>query len=156
MDEDSWKYLTSDPRRNERLHIVTGTITENGTRVLSRIEKVKFEKQSRTYVRAEREDSHKKIVSLDEEHGHPVLALFHSHISKGASSTNPSQIDIATLERHHKIGVECIGGIFSLDGFVRFYSLKDFEIEVYGKGVEKVQDDPTHKIYKIVNNRRKS
>lgn len=150
--KDCWEYLGSDPLKKERLHLVTGTITSDGTRILSRMEKLKYGKQSAAYVSADDVDSHRKIISLAEEHGHLLLAMFHSHTSRGADATYPSSIDRAFLERMVKLGCDCIGGIFSLDGFVRFFSLrKDFEIEVYGKGVKKIQNTPFHRVFEIIN-----
>jgi hypothetical protein len=102
-------------------------------------------------VRADHKDSHKKILSLQEDHGHLLLAMFHSHTSKGAASTTPSSIDIKNLERKSKIGIDCLGGIFSMDRYVRFFSLKEFEIDIYGKGIEEIEIQPTYKIFKINN-----
>lgn len=148
---ESWKFLASDPKRAERLHLVTGTITEDGTKVLSRIEKVEMEHQSPAYVQAKRNASHKKIVSLSEDFGHLLLGMFHSHTSNGAGSTSPSSIDIQNLRRKEKIGINCLGGIFSLDGFIRFFSLKPFEIQVYGKGVSEIKKKECEAIFKIEN-----
>ena len=146
---ESWKFLTSDPNRAERLHLVTGTITEEGTIVLSRMEQVDMESQSPVYVQAKREDSHKKIVSLSEDFGHLLLGMFHSHTSNGAGSTSPSSIDIQNLKRKEKIGINCLGGIFSLDGYIRFFALRPFEIHVYGKGVSQIKVDECEAIFKI-------
>lgn len=148
---DCWIYLTSDPAHNERLHLVTGTIAD-GIRVLSQMEKIKLDKQSPAYVKADDVDAHMKIIALSEEHGHPLLAMFHSHMSKGMHATTPSAIDTSYQNRMVKIGCEAIGGIFSLDGFVRFFSTwKEFEIEVFGKGVQRVHDEPKVKVFQLLN-----
>jgi hypothetical protein len=148
---ECWEYLISDQRHNERLHFITGTITADGTRVLSRIEKVKYDKQSAAYVSADKMDSHRKMISLSEDHGHLLLGVFHSHMSRGLPATTPSSIDQSFMERMVKTGCHCLGGIFSLDGYVRFFmTSKDFEIEVYGKGVHMVKESPSTKIFKIV------
>jgi proteasome lid subunit RPN8/RPN11 len=147
---DCYQYLKEDPRRNERIHLVTGTITADGTKVLSRMEKLKYGQQSPVYVAADKTDSHQKIIRLAENFGHHVLAVFHSHTSKGASSTMPSAIDNNFLQRMAKIGCHCLGGIFSLDGYVRFFKESErFDIDVYGKGTEKIADHFHHKIFKI-------
>jgi len=145
----SWKYLVSDSQRFERLHLVTGTITDDGTRVLSAMEMCEFGQQSPAYVSAEPNDSKRVIISLAEDFGHLVLAMFHSHPGRGASSTHPSSVDDAFLKRMEKIGSDCIGGIFSIDGFVRFFAPRNFEMQVYGKGVELVEDKGLHKTYTI-------
>lgn len=147
---DCYYYLKADPQQNERIHLVTGTITAEGTNVLSRMEKLKYDRQSPAYVIADKIDSHQKIISLAEDFGHYVLAVFHSHTSKGISSTTPSSIDHQFLRRMAQIGCRCLGGIFSLDGYVRFFNDNEwFDIDVYGKGTEKISDNPNYKIFKI-------
>jgi hypothetical protein len=148
---DCWEYLKSDPSHNERLHLVTGTITADGTRVLSRIEKVKYEKQGAAYVSADKTDSHQRIISLSENYGHLLLAVFHSHISRGVAATSPSAIDLSFLQRMAQIGCDCLGGIFSLDGYARFFMRnKDFAIDVYGSGIKKIEEDAAHKIFQVL------
>jgi hypothetical protein len=148
--KDCWEYLTSDQMQNERLNLVSGTVTEDGTKVLSRIEKIKYDKQSPVYVSADKDDTQQKLITLTENFGHMLLGVFHSHMSTGALTTAPSEIDMSFLKRMGKIGCNCLGGIFSLDGFVRFFTANDnFEIEIYGKGVKAVQIGSSSKIYKI-------
>lgn len=152
LDLKDWhKYLVSDPNGSERLGLATGIIAENDINILSRMETVKLESQSPVYVQASKDDSHRKIVSFSEDYGHMLLGMFHSHMSKGAACTCPSSVDIKMLERKATIGVDCLGGIFSLDGYVRFFSLKEFEIDIYGKGVEPIESKPTYKIFKIID-----
>ena len=147
---DCYRYLKNDPHRNERIHLVTGTITGEGTTVLSRIEKLKYEKQSPVYVSDDKADSHQKMISLAENFGHQVLAVFHSHTSTGVSSTTPSSTDRQFMRRMAQIGCRCLGGIFSLDGYVRFFKEKEsFDIDVYGKGTQKITDRSNYKIFKI-------
>jgi hypothetical protein len=147
---DCYHYLKADPSGNERMHLVTGTITAEGTKVLSRMEKLKYDQQSPAYVAADKTDSHQKIITLTENFGHSVLGFFHSHTSKGAQSTTPSPIDHSFMQRMAKIGCHCLGGIFSLDGYVRFFKEgESFDIDIYGKGTEKIADKANHKIFKI-------
>ena len=148
---DCWEYLKSDPTHSERLGLVTGTITAEGTRVLSRIEKVRYERQGAAYVSADKTDSHQRIVSLSENHGHLLLAVFHSHVARGMAATTPSGIDHSFLERMAQIGCDCLGGIFSLDGYARFFMRnKDFTIDVYGSGIKKIEADATYKIFLVL------
>jgi len=87
---------------------------------------------------------------MAEDFGHYVLAVFHSHTSKGISSTTPSSIDYQFLRRMAQIGCCCLGGIFSLDGYVRFFKENErFDIDVYGKGTEKISDNSNYKIFKV-------
>ncbi len=147
--KESWEYLVSAPCRSERLHLVTGTVTAEGIRVLSSMQKLEFRDQSPAYVCAGHRNAHQTIISLDKDFGHLVLGMFHSHVSSGARSTSPSSIDTAFLERMSKLGCDCLGAIFSTDGYVRFYSLNDFELDIYGKGLVKTQDKPSDKIFHI-------
>jgi hypothetical protein len=147
---ESFHYLKADPNGNERMHLVTGTITAEGTKVLSRMEQLKYGQQSPAYVAADKVDSHQKIITLAENYGHQVLAVFHSHTAKGAQSTAPSLIDQNFMQRMAKIGCHCLGGIFSLDGYVRFFKEDEsFDIDIYGKGTEKIADKSNYKIFKI-------
>ena len=149
---ESWEYTTSDSARRERLLMITGPVTPEGTRILSRLVSVEFDKQSAGYVSVDINSSHNALVTLSETHSHELLAIFHSHISKGASSTTPSSIDIKNMERKLNDGIECLGGIFSLDGFVRFFSVgDDFSIDVYGKGVDLVETHPNSVVFKIAD-----
>ena len=152
--KESWEYLVAAPSRGERLHLVTGTVTQEGTKVLSKMQKLKLTDQSPVYVKADDRDAHQTIISLEEDFGHSVLGMFHSHMSKGAGSTSPSSVDTAFLQRMEKLGCNCLGGIFSLDGFVRFYARQDFELHVYGKGLVKIHDKPFDKLFRISNKGR--
>jgi len=147
---DCWEYLTSDPNRHERLHLVTGSITSDKTRVLNRMVNVKFEAQSPVYVCADEVDTHNKIILLNERYGHLILGMFHSHTSNGLASTSPSSTDQSFTNRMSRMGCDCLCGIFSLDGYVRFLSSnKEFDVEVYGKGVARIGDKSTNKTFRI-------
>ena len=90
------------------------------------------------------------MINLTENFGHHVLGVFHSHTSNGPESTTPSSIDHNFMQRMAKIGCHCLGGIFSLDGYVRFFKESEsFDIDIYGKGVEKIADKSHYKIFKI-------
>ena len=144
------QYLTGDPAGRERLHLVSGSITPDGLRVISRMEKVTFEQQSAAYVKADPMATHNQLIELTERDGHDLLAVFHSHISNGADSTQPSQTDIANQQRFAAIGWDAIGGIFSLDGYVRFFSTcKDFDLRLYGNRAEIVSVGRRETIVKL-------
>ena len=86
-----------------------------------------------------------RILSEYDRWGHPTLLFCHCHPGCGSESTRPSGIDIKThtdLELYYPV----IGAIFSQDGYVRFFSAgKPFQIEIFGKGVVKVDDN----VYRI-------
>jgi hypothetical protein len=148
---DCHHQLTSDPNGHERLVVVTGTISQEGVRILSRLLALDTENASAAYVRANPQTTHAAIVELVERDGHQPLGMWHSHIMRGANSTRPSSVDIANQDRFCAIGWdEVIGGIFSLDGFFRAYSTAhDFAFEVYGKGAEIVSQAPRETIIKL-------
>jgi len=146
---DSHRYLTSDPQQRERMHIVSGVVAPDGTRILSHMEKLTFDEQTAAYVKAAAGQTNKQLVEL-ERSGHPLLAAWHSHIMHGADSTKPSHTDLANQERFVRIGCDALGGIFSLDGYIRFYhTAKDFELATYGNGVERISDEPREKVLKL-------
>jgi hypothetical protein len=148
---DCHRQLTSDPHGNERLVVVTGTVSPEGMRILSRLLTLDMEKASPAYVRANPHTTHTAIVQLVERDGHQPLAMWHSHTMHGANSTRPSGIDIANQERFCAIGWdETIGGIFSLDGFFRAFSTaRDFDFRIYGRGAEMVSQTPRETVIKI-------
>ncbi len=144
------EYLPSDPDNRERLALITGSVTADGLRILSRMVKVPLEQQSAAYVCADERKAHYAIVSLTEHHGHQLLAMFHSHMGDGPEITKPSSTDIANQERFVKLGCDAIGGIFSLDGYVRLFSTwKPFELDVYGNGAETLLDEPMEKLFRV-------
>ena len=143
------EYLCSDPKMHERLHLVTGPITPDGIRILSGMEKVKLRNQSGAFVEGDAADTHLTLVKIDES-GHTLHAVCHSHMSRGAESTQPSQTDIKNQDRLVQMGCDAIAGIFSLDGFVRYFSTcKDFDLQVFGTGVKLIEDQPRMKVFKL-------
>jgi hypothetical protein len=149
-EDDCFRYLTSDPARREIMHLVTGPVTLDGVRVLSRVEKVSLQQQSDTYVKADPLAIHKQLIALTECHGHQPLAWFHNHPGNGVESTQPSEIDLATQDRLSGIGWDVVAGIFSLDGVVRFFSTtQDFEIAIYGNGAKVISAMPRETIIQL-------
>lgn len=147
---ECWEYLTNDPNHHERMHLVTGPITTCGVRVLSQIEKLTLEQQSTTYVRVNPAASHKRILRLTGEEGHEILAAFHCHPMTGPKGTAPSGTDIDYQERQAKIGCDAIGGIFTRDGFVRFFSTSnDIRVDIYGSGWELISSGKREFVFKL-------
>lgn len=141
--QDCYKYVTQKTN-TEILVYITGIEHEN-LFVLTRIIGFKMDKQSAVYARGEINSTHNALINLDES-GHKLLAVFHNHVANGVSATFPSSIDTNNQDRLEKSGYSAISGIFSSDGYVRFFNNKDdFEILVYGKGADKYGD----KIYRL-------
>jgi hypothetical protein len=148
--QECHRYLASDPQGRERMILVSGLVTPDGLRILSRMEEVVASKQSAAYVEADGASTHKQLVRLTERAGHDLLGMFHSHMTTGAESTRPSNIDLANQGRFAAIGWEALAGIFSLDGYVRVFStVSDFGFSLYGKGAQIVSDEPREKVIKL-------
>lgn len=133
---ECYKELTADSK--EQLLFISGPETENAF-ILD--QKCTFDHLSRTAVGVEGDmkSTHRLLCDL-EESGHKLLAHFHSHPGKGISATLPSSIDLSFQERLQRGGYPTVAAIFSRDGFVRFFRLNEqVAIEIYGKGVEKVE-----------------
>ena len=122
---------------DESLHAVTGSVIGN-IRSLERIIPLSLNRQSVAGASAEYESLAKEFIELY-EFGLRPLAYFHSHPSCGVGATRPSNTDRQTQSTMEQSGSEIIGGIFSHDGFVRFYANKvKPNVRVLGKKVSDV------------------
>ena len=131
-------------REVESLHFVTGP--EIGeTKVLDKIVDFRLEKQSAVYAKADTSAVRKALIYLN-RYAYKLYGCFHIHPGNGAASIFPSSTDMTLDRLLHQGGYECIGAIFSRDGYVRFFSSDEFEINIYGNGVEKVNE----KLYRLV------
>ena len=145
--KECFQYLTSSPE--EVIHLVSGMEFEKNLFILDRLEKVQYQ-ASIVGAKADVKDLFKKLIELDEKYGHLLLAVFHSHPFGGIAGTCPSGIDRNLQESLEKAGYKSVQAIFSRDGHIRFFSNKlAFEIEVYGKGVEKITGQENEKIFKL-------
>ena len=145
--KECFKYLTSSPE--EVIHLVSGMEFEKNLFILDRLEKVQYQ-ASMVGAKADVKDLFKKLIELDEKYGHLLLAVFHSHPFKGMAGTYPSGIDRNLQANLEGARYKTIQAILSRDGYIRFFSNKlAFEIEVYGKGVEKISGQENEKIFKL-------
>jgi hypothetical protein len=142
-------YLTGNPKGHERLHLVTGIKLSAKRRTLDNMVKVALESESAIGALADQGDLQKALVELDERWGHYLYGLFHSHPGTGVSATKPSDTDLKTHERYERGSYPLASAIFVKDGFVRFFGHHPFTITIYGKGVEKIDED--QHVYKINN-----
>ena len=139
---DSFELLNQ--REVESLHFVTGPQIGE-TRVLDRIVDFRHEKQSAVYAKADTNAVREALIYLS-RYEFRLWGCFHIHPGFGAYSTFPSGTDMTLDRLLDRGGYECIGAIFSRDGYVRFFSSKAFEINIYGNGVEKVDE----KVFRLV------
>ncbi len=139
---DSFELLNK--QEVESLHFVTGPEVRQ-EKVMDKIIDLKLQEQSMVYAKADTDAIREALIYLS-DYGYRLWACIHIHPGSGVGSISPSGTDMALDKLLLKGGYDSIGAIFSRDGFVRFFSSKEFEINIFGKGVEKVND----KIYRLV------
>jgi hypothetical protein len=114
-------------------------------RTLEQLLPVKIAYQSVGGVRLTVEGLQQVLFSLH-GFGHALHAVFHSHRMHGPDGAQPSTIDLRTQEHVLEPAYLAIQAVFTEDGYVHFFAFKrDFEVEIYGKGVERVED----KLYRL-------
>jgi proteasome lid subunit RPN8/RPN11 len=135
---DCYEYLCRKP--TEMMHFVTGVRFSN-IFILERMVKFDFERASPVYISGDVSSSFGSLLEI-ERYGYSVNAWFHSHPGNGESQAFASSIDIRNQERLERGGYPAIGGVFSQDGYIRFFSQnRKFDVIVLGKGVEKIGDN---------------
>jgi proteasome lid subunit RPN8/RPN11 len=131
---ECYQYLTS-MGENEVMHFVTG-INLGPIRIIDNMQKVAMNVQSPVHVEADLDSTFEVLINLDEHFGHMLHAYFHSHPGGFCS---PSSVDLNYQKQLEKGHYKTIGGIFTRDGKIRFFSHRlPFTIEVCGKGVERI------------------
>ena len=141
---DSNRYLVKHDV--EALHFVTGMQIDGGFTMDKMIE-VGMSRQTPVSAVGDTESTHNALIDM-ESYGHKLVACFHSHPGKGVGATTPSSTDLDHQARMEQGGYVAIGGIFSRDGYFRAFSFDmTFRLEVYGKGVERIDD----KLYRLID-----
>lgn len=126
--------------RNESILYVAGNRFGNSY-VFSQLIPPELDRSEPGYAVTRAESSLRKLGDL-ERHGSVLCAYFHMHPGRGSGSTLPSPVDLTSQRRLEKGGYPVIGGIFSRDGYLRFFSDQNpFEVSISGKGVEHVGKD---------------
>jgi len=130
---ESFKKLTAD--LNEQFFFITGAEVGE-VHVLDQWAEFTHHRRTAMGVVADMPSTHNLLIRL-EQFGHKFLAHFHSHPGTGPDSTHPSGTDENFQKRLERAGHLALMAIFSRDGFIRFVRMdKNFEIEIYGEGVE--------------------
>jgi proteasome lid subunit RPN8/RPN11 len=140
---ESFNLLNQD-KENESLHFVTGPEIR-GIKILDKIMGFRIEEQNAAYAKADSYEVSDVLIKLH-KYSFKLLGYFHIHPGTGIDSTFPSSTDLALENLLNKGNYEAVGAIFSRDGFVRFFSSDDFRIDIYGRGVERINE----KLYRIV------
>jgi len=90
-----------------------------------------------------------RVLVEAERLGGILSCYFHTHPGHGPHANLPSPTDFATQKRFEQGGYAVIGGIFSRDGYLRFFTHeKPFNISISGKEVEHVGEN-LYKLTKI-------
>jgi proteasome lid subunit RPN8/RPN11 len=106
---------------------------------IERLVPLKMETSGIAYACADAASSAKVLIDL-EPYGSLLTGYFHTHPGRGPGANRPSSVDLANQAQLEQGNYHTIGGIFSRDGYVRFFTdqLK-FTASISGKGVEHVQ-----------------
>lgn len=138
------RHLPGSNQEPEWMLAVTG-LRRGQVRTLEHLIEVQLASQSPGQASFDMQDFTRIAVSLH-EHGQALHAIFHSHRFSGPPS--PSGTDDRLQRVLEEGGYPAIQAVFSEDGYVRFFARRrEFAVEVYGKGVKKV--DRT--LYRIVH-----
>jgi len=140
--QDSFNQLNQD--RVESMHFATGCETD-GKKVLTKIINLAHETQSVVYAKADTSAVRSALIYLTLQ-GFNLQGYFHIHPGTGRQSTTPSSTDWALDKLLLKGGYKAIGVIFSRDGFISFFSSNKFNVEIQGKGIEKINE----KLYRFI------
>ena len=132
---ENYRYLSSAGDKENFVYI--SGIQIGNVCTLDIMQKVRLKVQTSYGAETEEKSTAESIIDLD-RFGHQLYATFHSH-PKGF--TTPSSTDQKDLRELLNGGYKLIGAIFTLDGFLRFYGLVPFEVTIYGKGVEKINEN---------------
>ena len=124
-------------QEEESLHLVTGA--ESGKlNILSIIIPLTLKVQTIVEAEADPDELRLALNRMNRLTYH-FLGYFHIHPGIGASATYPSGIDLKLQHRVER-GYKAIGAIFSRDGYFRFHATKIPEIEIFGRGVERIDE----------------
>jgi hypothetical protein len=154
---DAW--LLDDCRRqlitgpDEQIGYLTG-VECHGIRFMNRFIILAPEHSSVAYVKGEFLSSHGALMAM-EKRDHRMLAWIHNHPGTGQAATHPSSTDYAHQERLERAGYKAIGIILARGRdypkctLVRTFTHRlKYKIEIYGKGVEKI-DEELYRLHEI-------
>ena len=123
---------------DENIVLVTGSRIGR-LRCLERVVPVSLQAQSAVGAVTDASSLAEGYVGLY-EYGLMPAACFHSHPGYGIEATHPSGTDMETQTLFERSGGTILGGIFSRDGYIRFYAKGDEpNVQVVGKKVEEVK-----------------
>ncbi len=132
---DSFDSATELPQ--EGMHFVVGYEYDN-LLIATRIIPFAYAHRSLAAARGDHQATHHSFIETH-EFGHSLLALIHSHPGTGTFSNHPSGEDMQT-QRNWELTTKMISGIWSRDGYLRFFSdTFPFSIVVVGSQIEQLE-----------------
>ena len=136
MLAESFSYCTERPE--EGMQFVCGVDVDN---LLLATKVMNVEYSARSVVYACGEDVATQRMTIDaHETGHLIIGLLHSHPGHGQDANYSSSIDRAT-QRRWENGRRFISGIWSRDGYLRFFSRRlPFTVRIVGNNIEQISD----------------
>jgi hypothetical protein len=129
-------------QEEESVHFITGAV--RGTaKFLEHIVPFKLDVQTIVEAEGNSRDVH-RVLGKMQDLGYKLLGYFHIHPGKGPDVIHPSEVDFILQGLLERGGYEAIGAIFSRDGYLRFHAPTLPNIEIFGKGVEKINESLYH------------
>lgn len=122
----------------EGMHFIAG-FDLDGLTIATRIIRCRYASRSWASARSDQVSVQKSVIA-SHERGHHLAALVHAHPGTGRDANHPSSVDLQTHQAFEQTS-RIIGGIFSRDGFVRWFSaVHPFQVVVVGSDVEQVDE----------------
>ncbi|MDP2938508.1 MAG: hypothetical protein Q8O13_00265 [Candidatus Omnitrophota bacterium] len=137
---DSFNFLNQ--QEEESVHFITGPERGNA-KFLGQIVPFKLDVQTIAGAEGNSRDVHRVLGKLQELE-HRLLGYFHIHPGEGPGAIYPSSVDFKLQDILERGGYRAIGAIFSRDGYLRFHAPVLPNIEIFGKGVEKINESLYH------------
>jgi proteasome lid subunit RPN8/RPN11 len=129
-------------QEEESVHFITGP--ERGSaKFLEQIIPFKLDVQTIVGAEGNSRDVHRVLGKLQELE-YKLLGYFHIHPGEGPNAIYPSSVDLKLQDILERGGYGAIGAIFSRDGYLRFHASRLPNIEIFGKGVEKINESLYH------------
>jgi len=126
--------------KDEALSYITGPEGDDQQFILSRLIPLKLTHCSLARARSDLGHQIQVLTKLEEE-GQRLLGHVHCHPGRGPQATMPSPVDLRMQANLEQGGYVAIGGIFSRDGHIRFFSHgRPFRVIVTGKKAVPVGD----------------
>lgn len=138
MLRESFELCCEIPNK-EGMHFIVG-IERGGTLYGTKI--IPFQYSHRSFAGAAGEQARTHRIAIDmHEAAHRLIAIMHSHPGWGPDANRHSGTDMQT-QGDYEAGWSNISGIWSRDGYVRFFSHKlRFGVEVCGSGVMRSSEE---------------